>query len=187
MALFNLFCLLACWILLPLVPAVLIYKLFPNTPVAASGPLAGLTIKTGGAFAAYLIIFLIVVPLVNKIEYEIGGSIRPSWEVRGEVKLVDQTGNEIANRDLLEAMKLKSLPSCLNHSAEMLTLTVAPDLIGGAFPKVVVEVPGWGIKDVDLNKQVNKKYFEHLIDVGEIKVARTPVPFVYNSRSGMDQ
>ena len=40
------------WVLLPLAPAVLIYWLFPNTPVAVSGPLSGLTVRTGGAFGA---------------------------------------------------------------------------------------------------------------------------------------
>ena len=37
------------WVLLPLAPAVLIYWLFPNTPVAVSGPLSGLTVRTGSA------------------------------------------------------------------------------------------------------------------------------------------
>ena len=41
----------------PLVPAVLIYRLFPNTRVSVSGPLAGLTLRARGAFAAYLVTF----------------------------------------------------------------------------------------------------------------------------------
>jgi hypothetical protein len=187
MPVLDLFCLLVCWILLPLVPAVLIYTLFPNTPVAASGPLAGLTIKTGGAFAAYLIIVVVVFPLINTIKDQIGGSIRPSWEIRGEVKLVDQNGSEILNRDLLEAMRLSSNPKCLNHSAEMLILTVAQDPIGRNLPKVVVEIPGWGSKDIDLNRQPITSNFEHLINIGQIEIPQMPTALVYNSRSGMDK
>jgi hypothetical protein len=44
------------YVLLPLIPAILIYRLFPDTKVAVSGPLAGLTMKASGAFAAYVII-----------------------------------------------------------------------------------------------------------------------------------
>jgi hypothetical protein len=54
------------WVLLPLIPAVLIYRLFPDTKVGVSGPLANLTVRASGAFAGYLVVFLIVMPLVNR-------------------------------------------------------------------------------------------------------------------------
>ena len=65
MVLFSLACLHILWVLLPLVPSVLIYRLFPNTAVAVSGPLANLTIRASGAFAAYLIIFVFTYPLIQ--------------------------------------------------------------------------------------------------------------------------
>jgi hypothetical protein len=40
-------------VLCPLIPAILIYRLFPETKVSVPGPLAGLTLRAGGAFAAY--------------------------------------------------------------------------------------------------------------------------------------
>ena len=49
----ELLVLLGIWVALPLVPAILIYRYFPDTQVVASGPLAGLTVKASGAFAAY--------------------------------------------------------------------------------------------------------------------------------------
>ena len=44
----ELIVLLAIWVGLPLVPAIMIYRYFPETQVFASGPLAGLKIKTSG-------------------------------------------------------------------------------------------------------------------------------------------
>ena len=80
------------WVALPLVPAILIYRLFPDTQVAASGPLAGLTVKASGAFAAYLIVFLFIFALVSPIRDAIGSGMRPFWEIHRRVKLVDQDG-----------------------------------------------------------------------------------------------
>jgi hypothetical protein len=56
---------LTVWVSLPLLPAILIYRLFPDTAVAVSGPLAKLTFKATGAFGAYLIVFFTIIPIVN--------------------------------------------------------------------------------------------------------------------------
>ena len=53
------FALFSLTLLLPILPAVIIYRIFPDTKVAAQGPLRGLNIKTSGAFAAYVITVLI--------------------------------------------------------------------------------------------------------------------------------
>ena len=85
----ELIVLLAIWVGLPLVPAIMIYRYFPETQVFASGPLAGLKVKTSGAFAAYLIVFLCIFLLVNTTKDVIGSGMRPFWEIRGKVKLVE--------------------------------------------------------------------------------------------------
>jgi len=43
------------FVLLPIVPAYLIFSKFPDTQVAVSGPFQQLTVRATGAFAAYLI------------------------------------------------------------------------------------------------------------------------------------
>jgi hypothetical protein len=111
--------LLGFWVSLPLLPAVLIYRLFPTTSVAASGPLANLTINASGAFAAYLIVFLIIMPMVNAIQNRIVGELRPSWEIRGQVQLVNQ-GKPVSREDLLATMLLETRPGVLTHLGEAL-------------------------------------------------------------------
>jgi hypothetical protein len=59
--------LLLVWVLLPLLPAILIYWLFPDTKVTASGPLAELTVAASGAFAAFLIVLVVIAPFVYSI------------------------------------------------------------------------------------------------------------------------
>lgn len=68
-------------VLLPLVPAILLFKIFPTSSADANGPFAGLQWKLGGAFAGYMIVVLILVATVKQPEnsdYEI-------WTVRGQV------------------------------------------------------------------------------------------------------
>ncbi|HEX8815838.1 MAG TPA: hypothetical protein VF753_10080 [Terriglobales bacterium] len=49
------FALYALCLLLPIIPAAIIFRMFPNTTIAVSGPFQNLTINATGAFAAYLV------------------------------------------------------------------------------------------------------------------------------------
>jgi hypothetical protein len=78
------------WVILPLVPSFLLFKFLPSRG-NISGPLQGMQIKFGGAFAGYLILAFLLRPVVikklePKPEYEV-------WTVEGDV--VDNTGKRI--------------------------------------------------------------------------------------------
>lgn len=68
------FCLYLLYVLLPLIPAILIFRLFPETKVAVSGPLQNLTVKTTGAFAAYVVTTLLGFFLVRQVQAQIVSS-----------------------------------------------------------------------------------------------------------------
>ena len=80
------------WVLLPLIPAVLIYWLFPGNAVAISGPLAGLTVKASGAFAGYLIVFVLITSWVSQAYYTVGGWLHPAWTITGNMRIFDKKG-----------------------------------------------------------------------------------------------
>jgi len=190
---FSLLCLLCVWVALPLLPAVLIYHKFPNTPVAVSGPLANLTVNAGGAFAAYLVVFVVVVPLVQTIEDVIGGWLRPFWEIRGEVKLVDQNGRDIVLRQKIDwgTMTLETKPEALHHDGEILILKI-PEESGGNLPRIYIQVPQWGKAYIDVDEEpwVRKWWerdsFHRVIKVGQIPVRRIPPIETYDSLLPMD-
>ena|ERR1700737_4596189 len=60
------------YVLLPIIPAVVIFRLFPDTKVAVSGPLQNLSLKTTGAFGAYVVTagmgFFLVVNVEKQID-----------------------------------------------------------------------------------------------------------------------
>jgi hypothetical protein len=59
------------FVLLPLIPAVLIFKLFPRDSVSEWGPFRNWTVNATGAFAAYLITATLGFFLVRNIEAQI--------------------------------------------------------------------------------------------------------------------
>lgn len=53
------------WLLAPLIPAILIYRLFPSSEAFVEGPLQGLKVNAGGAIAGYVILLLLSLILVQ--------------------------------------------------------------------------------------------------------------------------
>lgn len=94
------FALFALLVLLPLVPAVITYRISPDRPVVAQGRFDWLTFKTGGAFAAYLVTLV----FSNLLGSDIMAMIRAEHSVRLsspkrvvlDVQLLDAEGNPLA-------------------------------------------------------------------------------------------
>jgi hypothetical protein len=69
-------------VLLPLVPAYLLFRLLPSEG-SVEGPWHGLKIKLGGAFAAYFLLVVTVFGFTRTLpQYEV-------WTVHGEIRLAD--------------------------------------------------------------------------------------------------
>jgi hypothetical protein len=68
------FCLYVLYVLLPLIPAVLIFRLFPEAKVTVSGPLQNFTINATGAFAAYIVTVALGFFLVRNAEVQINST-----------------------------------------------------------------------------------------------------------------
>jgi len=143
------------WVVLPLLPAILIYRLFPNTGVAVSGPLANLTVRASGAFAGYLVVFVATYPFVDSTRDTIGGFEHPFWTVNGSVRLIGANGREIQSDELLNKLQVHSNPDPYTVVSYMVKLKIVEGSEGD-FPLVRVEVPGWGESIIDLRSNSNK-------------------------------
>jgi hypothetical protein len=196
----------AAWVAIPLLPAILIYRIFPHEPFRAQGTLAGtgLKINAGGAAGAYLVVLLIIMPLAHKAEKRIGGLDKSYWDITAVARFVDDTGKEIEPPpDLINDMDLKAAPSNLSHNDSTLTLKI-PEEIARSFPRVRISFPHnpeWtGVLDLsatripwwkfwsysDQNATVDPLFKE--MDFHKISVHRTGrPPRTYNNRTGMDR
>lgn len=130
----------ASWVLLPLVPAVLIYLIFPRTETSLGGPFAGLTIRSSGAFAAYFIVLLATYPLLNRMNDNIESRMRPSWTIEGSVRIEDENGDEIDYASLTDSpLEITLVPSSIQLTDQKTFNVIMPPK-----PKISVRFRGFG-------------------------------------------
>lgn len=92
------FVLYALYVLLPIIPAAIIFKKFPHTKVGVSGPLSRLSINATGAFGAYIITVLLGFFLVSETQQIISDLPRRTWTVVSPIELYDENSELIENR-----------------------------------------------------------------------------------------
>lgn len=162
----------------PLVPAVVTYKLFPDTTVGLSGPLAGLTVRATGAFAAYTIVFLLMLPLTNKIFDVVGGFNKPSWTIYADIKPVDRNNKEVTSATFLETATLALKPEINTLASRSLRVSI-PGVDPDNWPHLTVHVPGWGAGEIDLARLAADAQWDRFR-----KTVRLRVPIVVREYEG---
>ena len=167
---------LASWVLLPLFPAVLIYRLFPSTQVAVSGPLAGLTVKASGAFAAYLVVFAAVMPWVDEAYNAAGALMRPMWTITGQLRFIDKKGNEwTPGTDVFRKISIRLQPESNSFESHSFSIAVPEGQHG--LPTIYLDT-GVGLPvplKVQGMKQAKIDKFRKVVDLSEpIEVKELP-------------
>jgi len=130
---------------LPLIPAILIYKIFPNTHIYASGTIGALTWNASGAFAAYMIVLAVIMlsPL-KQLTSAIGGFYSPTWTVEMEIHGYDSQAKptKFTNIEVL-------LNPDMHRISEDKVILKIPGFKRADWPIVQLNVPG-GTKKVNL-------------------------------------
>jgi hypothetical protein len=133
---------LVLWVILPLFPAVLIYWLFPNAAAFANGKLAGFTIKAGGAFAAYLIVLLVVKPLADRESTQAIAYLHPAWTIKGALRVIDKNGAvSHPGETFFQKINIKTEPP-INSFADP-TFTIAVPEGPNGIPNVYLFIPDY--------------------------------------------
>ena len=118
-------------ILLPIVPALLLYKLLPST-ADVSGPFHGMQIKLGGAFAGYFLLVLVIFfwPRSNPA-YEV-------WTVRGYIQ--DENGTNLSQDKVTFTITPRSIEFNQEEGTFEMDILVKRGQFGQAkFPTLGVE------------------------------------------------
>jgi hypothetical protein len=163
-------------ILCPLVPAILIYRLFPNTTVSVGGPLAGLTLRAGGAFAAYVATFLLSMLIMVHYRDMLDSFVTPVWTVTGKVDLIDENGQPVTDEGLLNGISVEYFPNPSQTKFGELKLTVP--INDSQWPTINVGVRDLGWLPLEYPfKDFNPTSRNHTIALGSpvtIKLNRSP-------------
>jgi len=139
-----LFCVLyTLWIILPLVPAVLIYRIFPNTRTTAEGEVSNWKIKASGAFAAYLAIFVASSYLMQKAQIRVINPDLCVWTLSADVKLKDRNGR-LAPPHLLSQVGVSMKPELISNHGQFVDILIP--VRGNELPNyaVTIAVKGFG-------------------------------------------
>jgi hypothetical protein len=143
------------WVFLPLVPSILIFLIFPNNPVSISGPLKGLAVNAGGAFAAYLILFILLsYPVFEYAPATFWDQKHRYWEVEGPLGIIDEQGQKVSSGDRLKdivrnKLRMEANPEAFATNGTSITLRVVE--IDGRRPTITLTIPEFGqavIKDL---------------------------------------
>jgi hypothetical protein len=99
------------FITLPLIPSILIYKIFPDTKMGSSGILGNLKFNATGAFAGYIVVSVLSFFIVQYAQGVIRDHAYQTWEVSTNVKFEDANGRPIHNTRMAELTDINVLPS----------------------------------------------------------------------------
>lgn len=170
------FALYALYVLLPVLPAVVIYRMFPKTRVAVSGPLSKLSFKASGAFAAYVVTVFLGYSLVNQSLQLIRNMSTPTWRVQAHVDLLDANGNRISDPRLLDALSVELKPDIVVPAGKYVQVTLSGE--PSDLPMLIFHVPGFEDGIVNFNEaRVTRNPAAGLIGIDnpvELKQPRTP-------------
>ncbi len=165
-------------ILVPIIPAYLLFKFLPSTAVA-DGPLQGLKINLTGGFGGYFLIFLTLIGIRSSFE----GTTYEMWAVHGEL-IASDTG---ILRYVDQRYVTLSAPSMRSDSLENLSLTFLRSSDGVYdYPHLQINYPNYqtltywlGPKEQNLRNELLPVSFDdksHTIDLGTITLAKLPPP-----------
>jgi len=159
--------------LLPLVPAVVIYMFFPDTKVAASGPLAKLSIRATGAFAAYLIVLMAVSPFSYLNYKSLAAMSTPVWTIKAKLVVMDPADKEVRNPSVFEGLTVTLDPEFFESPAGNFLIKV-PEL-DKRIPKISLNIPTIGQETLDVT-ELEESQVSRDEGLKEIKV-KEPIRF----------
>ena len=147
------FALYALYVLLPIIPAVVIYRLFPKTTTDVSGPLGGLGIKAGGAFAAYIATVALGCVLVTNIDNRIEAMSTPVWNVSAKLVFWENDGRVIQDPyDIMKDLKVVVTPALEQVVYPQFSMRL-PLLTPNDWPTLQFHAPGFRPHSIDLNEE----------------------------------
>ncbi len=164
-------------LLAPLIPSVLLYKVFPDTKVTAQGPLAGLTVRASGAFAAYLILVLLAFWYLRGVDRIISSMVAETWTVQIPIQLIDENNNQITTGlDAVKGVGVEFSPPihALTHTKVTLTVPVEH----GRWRTVLFSLHGFESVDLPLAELVERKEAMDLDQANHRVTLHSPVRFV---------
>lgn len=147
----------ALYVLIPLIPSILIYKMFPQTRVTAEGEINNWKIKAGGAFAAYIVVVLLGGSLLQRTQHIIDGMSKCVWTIYiPQILLQDKNGHPLPDRQLLKALDVKLNPDVVVKNSQVVNVEIPSAGVSLPTTTLSFAIPNFGEETIDLQKPSHK-------------------------------
>lgn len=175
---------LTCVILLPIVPSYLLFKVLPSTAIV-NGPLHGLKINLGGAFAGYF--SLVVLILCTHKMWQFHPPAYQLWELQGQI--TDDTGAAIQPLDSTDVQLTPPTFRANPDGTFNLTFSTTPTPAGGGvdYPNLIVSHANFEQRTISLDPLMLRRSASDLhvetdkakqrITIGRIALQKLPAYF----------
>lgn len=130
------------WVLVPLIPAWITYRITPDQTLGLRGPFQGLTLNAGGAFAAYLIVLLVALAAFERGSDLVGSLARPMWILEGNLIVKDHKGAEIRLPTGPSPVRVTFSPEIGSVSGNNINVKLPGNM--SDWPLVMFEIPEHG-------------------------------------------
>ena len=154
-------------VLLPLVPAFLLFKLLPSRAVV-KGPLQGLNVALSGAFGGYVALTVFIAAFYAQ-------TLKPqtyrTWHVHGKLELPAEAS--------AASLRWNVGPPMLQLDANNVFYFQIPVAEGAELPDLLLEVPGYPIQSVKLSGEtLFAKNYRKKVDKSQARIViEEPVVF----------
>jgi hypothetical protein len=125
------------WVLLPTVPALIMFKFLPGNTFNLSGPLGNFKINASGAIGAYFAVLIAIPFYTDTLKKQfVPPAPRQFWTVTGDIDLVDVKGEIIPIYLHESELKVKTDPEMYSINSNNAKLTI--NLVKGesGFPSI---------------------------------------------------
>jgi len=176
---------LVVWFILPLVPAILLYWLFPDSRIKAEGVLANFKVNAAGAFGGYLVLFAAMIPFVRPAIDYVGSFQHSCWTISGKLTITDANNADIYYPPLFNAVRARTVPDTVAFDDPEYVITVRADESGGLPPITVYldKMPEFTPQVLDIESGAGKRdtFHKKLSNVGLV-IKRTTVNATFDAR-----
>lgn len=157
------------YVLLPMIPAIVIYRLFPDTKVALSGPFANLTMKSTGAFAAYVVVVSLGFFLIKNTHTIIAGMVQPMWTIKATLELQDTDGKRLDDQSPLQYLEVFLKPDLRIKEGNFIKLQVPSTGVSKPEYLINFKLPQFGEKTIDTSQlksdEINEDSFSRVLRI----------------------
>lgn len=144
------FTLYAMYVFLPIIPALVLYRMFPDSQISASGVLSKFKFNATGAFGGYVITVVLGWGLVNSIHELIAKSTNPSWTIKTKLSIYDENEQPITNHSRIDELQVKVYPELVQVTGGIAVIKIPGNRSSWNTTMLEFNLPGHGLNVVNL-------------------------------------